>query len=282
MTEPADFSLNTGPSQEPPAPRHERAWIWPVGAVAAAAVVALAFYLFFRSTPEPQPAGTAAATAPAPTEQEVEPATLAPIELPALGASDDIVRSLLKGLSSRPELATWLATEQLVRNVTVVVDNINEGVSPARHLRALAPAQPFRVIGEESGGRVSIDPRSYARYNGLADTVAALDAAGVAKTYTNLRPLFDEAYRELGHPDGNFDAALQRAIAHLLATPDAAADAPVTSHVLSYHYTDPKLEELSGAQKHLLRMGPRNARLVKDQLREIARALGHDTSRTGR
>jgi hypothetical protein len=40
-----------------------------------------------------------------------------------------------------------------------------------------------------------------------------------------------------------------------------------------YQFTDPRLERLSGAQKQLLRMGPRNVRIVQDKLREVARAL---------
>jgi hypothetical protein len=34
------------------------------------------------------------------------------------------------------------------------------------------------------------------------------------------------------------------------------------------------VERLTGAQKHLLRMGPRNVRIIKEKLRGIALALG--------
>ena len=43
---------------------------------------------------------------------------------------------------------------------------------------------------------------------------------------------------------------------------------------VSYTYEDARLESLSAAQKQLLRMGPRNVRLVQAKLREIAPYLG--------
>ena len=42
----------------------------------------------------------------------------------------------------------------------------------------------------------------------------------------------------------------------------------------AYEYVDPSLESLSSAQKVLMRMGPQNARVVQDKLREIGLALG--------
>ena len=41
-----------------------------------------------------------------------------------------------------------------------------------------------------------------------------------------------------------------------------------------YAYADPKLEGLAPAQKLLLRTGPDNARKIKQQIRELAVALG--------
>lgn len=41
-----------------------------------------------------------------------------------------------------------------------------------------------------------------------------------------------------------------------------------------WEFRDPALEALSPPQKHLLRMGPANARLVQSKIREIQAALG--------
>lgn len=41
-----------------------------------------------------------------------------------------------------------------------------------------------------------------------------------------------------------------------------------------YEYPDEEIEGLSPAQRHLLRMGPRNVQRIQEKLREIQRALG--------
>ena len=275
MTAQDDYSLYTGPQQPAPPPHETPIWVWAAVGAGVVLIAAIAYW-FFRPAPQ-APATPAPVEAAAPTTEDVLPPAAAAITLPPLTESDSFVADLVRGLSSRPELATWLATKDLVRNFAVVVDNVAEGVSPAKHLPEFAPKQPFRASG--SGGALVIDPLSFARYNGLADAVASLDTAGAVKTYRTLRPLFDDAYRELGHPDGNFDVALQRAISNLLATPEVPADARLESRVESYHYADPTLEGLPPAQKLLLRMGPRNERIVKDKLREILHGLGFEERR---
>jgi len=89
-----------------------------------------------------------------------------------------------------------------------------------------------------------------------------------------LKPRLDEAYQDLGHKPGEVDLGVARALAHLLETPTIRADAALTRAVLSYRYVDDDVEALSGAQKQVLRMGPRNAQTVLAKLRELAAALG--------
>ena len=64
-----------------------------------------------------------------------------------------------------------------------------------------------------------MDPRSYERYNPHGDAIAALDSVGTASLYLTLKPRITDAYRELGHPEGDFDRVLERAIGVLLQTP---------------------------------------------------------------
>jgi hypothetical protein len=195
-----------------------------------------------------------------------------PRDLPPLDLLDPLVRELLSALSSRPELSAWLATDGLIRNVVVSVDNVARGTSPSPHLRRLAPSSPF--VAEPRGEDFVIDARSYRRYDGIADTVAALDANGLARTYSTLRPRLQEAYEELGYPDGNIDTAVERAITRLLGTPTLGQEVDVRPAPVLYKFTNERIESMSPAQKQLLRMGPRNARLVQDKLRELASALG--------
>ena len=96
------------------------------------------------------------------------------------------------------------------------------------------------------------------------------------RTYATLKPRIQDAYRDLGYPQGDFDEALKRA-SELLQSPVIDGPIAVRRTSVSYTYEDARLETLSAAQKHLLRMGPRNVRLVQAKLREIAPYLGIPT-----
>jgi hypothetical protein len=194
-----------------------------------------------------------------------------PIELPPLDASDALVRQLVAQLSSHPRIAAWLATDGLIRNFVVVVENISTGRSPASLLRVLRPADRFRVI--ERGEELVIDPVSYERYTALANAVGSVDVQGAARLYTTLKPRLEEAYRELGHEE-SFDRAFERAVAALLATPVLDGGQPVVGKGALYVYEEPRLEQLTAAQKQFARMGPANVRMVQAKLRELAIELG--------
>lgn len=192
-------------------------------------------------------------------------------DLPQLDVSDAFIRNLAQALSANPEWAKWLVGERLVPRLTASINNVAEGRSPNPHLAFLAPKGDFRA--REQGRSTTIDPASYRRYDLVAAVVASLDSKGCAKLYEDIRPLFQEAYRDLGYPDRDFDQTLAKAIHVLLATPDPSGAVEVREGVKSWKLTDPALESLTPAQKQLLRMGPANVRKVKEKLREIAEAL---------
>jgi Protein of unknown function (DUF3014) len=273
-----DYPLGPGhgPSAPPPrAPRRESAWrVWIVTVLCLVVAAAAAIYLSRSKNTE-----TTGTQPVAPARQPAVPTARGPLgpaveprDLPPLDLTDPLVRQLLKGLSSRPELAAWLATDGLIRTIVASVDAIANGTTPSTHLRRLAPAAPFSA--EPRGEDFVIDLRSYRRYDGIADTVSTLDAHGLARAYATLRPRLQEAYVELGYPDGNFDDAVARAIQRLLETPVVEQDVDVRPAPVLYQFTDSRLERLAPAQKQLLRMGPRNGRLIQSKLREVATALG--------
>ena len=106
----------------------------------------------------------------------------------------------------------------------------------------------------------------------------SLDIDATAALYRTLRPLIDEAYTELGYPQARFDDTLVRAFAELLRAPVVVGEAELVPRIISQAYLDPELEDLSGAQKQLLRLGPANASRVQRKLREFALALGMSES----
>jgi len=237
------------------------------------AAVCAAIYVAFRWQPTrapsttPVPAAPAAATAPPALGGPAEPVTIPPLD-----ASDSVVRSLVQALSESPAVMAWLPTNGLIRNFTVVVANIADGATPAKHLKNLRPGSPFRVV--ERGSDTYVDPRSYDRYNVIADAVTSIDPTAAAKLYGTLKPRIEDANRELGVQNASFDRTLTRAIVALLETPILDTPPRLKPKGIGYAYADERLEGLSAAQRQLLRMGPRNARVIKARLREIALALG--------
>jgi hypothetical protein len=187
------------------------------------------------------------------------------------------VRRLVAALSSHPRVAAWLTTNGLIRNFVVVVENVSTGATPAGHLRVLRPVGPFRVI--ENGEEIRLDPRNYDRYTPFADAVASIDAAGAAQLYSRLKVRMGEAYAELGR-DEPFDRALERAIVAMLQVPIVEGSVRLEeTGATQYRHADATLQQLTQAQRQLLRMGPANVRVIQRKLREIALALGIPASR---
>jgi len=269
-----DFRLGSepGPPEQEPE-RGPRAPLWIAASLLVVAAAVLGVVLFKRpaAPPPPQPAAQANAAPQTEARDPLGPA-VEPIDLPPLILTDPLVRDLLGKLSASPTLAVWLATDGLIRAVVVSVENVADGTSPAKHVRVLAPRSAFRTLSE--GGVITVDPRSFARYDGVANAVASVDPAGLARAYSILKPRLIEAYAELGHPQGDLDVAVERAIVHLLQAPVVEEPILLRPRVLSFRYDREDLEALSPAQKQLLRMGPRNVRTVQDQLRAVARELG--------
>jgi hypothetical protein len=190
----------------------------------------------------------------------------------ALDQSDDILRKSAVDLSSNPVFGQWLKSRDLVRRFVAAVDAIANGQSPRPQADFFLLKTPFPVLQRD--GRTQLDPAGYDRYNVVADVFDSVGGAACAKLYRDFQGPIEQAYRELGYPAGGFHQTLFRAILEILRTPVVEAPIVVEKRVASYVFADPKLEELSAAQKHLLRMGPENLQLIQAKLRELALALG--------
>jgi hypothetical protein len=253
----------------PPPPRTPHTmpkWLLLVAVVLAIAGGAFARWWTLQRDEPAAPVETAAAQ---PSTGEAAP-PVAP--LPPLEEMDPFLRGLLGTLSARPELASWLATEGLIQQMAVAIDRISRGGSPAADLRVLAPGSEFKVEGR--GFSRTIDPASYRRYDGIADTVASIDPAAAAAVYRTIKPRLSEAYTSLGRTEADVDVAVQQALEVLIATPIPTPPVRLAEgQGATWAFADPELEALDPAQKQLLRMGPENAARIIAMLTQLQQHL---------
>lgn len=247
-------------------------------------LVALAIYYFFiQARGEGQAMTEEVMEQAVPSESIKEEATpetekVEPLQVD-LNESDPVIRELIAGITSNPQLLNWAKTKDLIMKFVAGVDNIANGQSPRAQANFFTLSEGFHVI--ERNGRTYLDPASYDRYNAVAEAFDSLDTEGTVRLYKQLKPVIQEAYKELGYPDTDFQDTLTRAIVEILRVP-TVKDILLEKKIISYAMVDPELEGLSQAQKHLLRMGPENILRIHSKLRELAQALGIASSRLPR
>lgn len=217
----------------------------------------------------PEPSGDPPAVVqPAPDPDAPATSTM---DLPELEASDEFVRRTVAGLSAHPQLARWLATDDLVHRFVRVVVDLAGNSNPSANVEFLIPEQEFQA--RQESGRLVIAPETHRRFDLLAATFASLDTQGTVRLYRDLRPLIEEAYEELGIPDHTFDDLLEMALQNLIRArvPDGPVEIVDAEGI--YVFRDLELEARRGAEKALIRFGPANARRVQEKAAELARAL---------
>jgi len=249
-----------------------RKTIWWVGG----GLVVIAAVVLFFSWRANQKSAPPAAVASSPEGQVAQPAIQNPIPadsgpavqpLPELEASDAPLQSSLAELIGKHSADTLFKPEQLVRHLVVTVDNL----SRKRVAVELRPNKPlpgsFMASGDEQHS--TLNPANYQRYAPVIQVVQMLNTKSLSSLYFHYYPLFQQAYQNLGYPNGYFNDRLVVTIDNLLATPDVTGDIVLTRPNVMYQFADSNLEELSAGQKAMLRMGSANAGIVKAKLREL-------------
>jgi hypothetical protein len=256
------------PDSAAPAPRPSSPTRWVIIGAAADITGAL-LTLWWMSRAQP------AAAVPAPaTATEVALASKRPkrqnLDLPPLGESDTYMADLVAGLSKHPTLARLFATKGIVRSLALAVIQIGDGKTPAAPLAVLRPLSRLRIIGASPS---KIEPVTYIRWDSNVGALVSVSPEDTARLYVNVKQLFDEAYHELGHPDGDFDEAIVRAIRVLDATPNLAGDPVLVERPHYFEHEDPALRSLLPVQKQLLLVGPAHRRRLITWLKDLAANL---------
>lgn len=249
---------------------------WVYWAVPALVVLGIVLALYFNRSdqaPEPEPVAVEPAPAvpagPPPIQNPVEPAPT-PEPLPTLQASDSPLQEALGAAFGRA-LEPFLVRENIIRRAVVTVDNLTRQKINVTQWPVTPVGGELATEGEPEA--LTLSEANYARYDAFVKMVQSMDVAQVVSAYQRYYPLFQEAYQGLGYPDGYFNDRLVEVIDHLLATPEVSAPIRLTRPSVYYEFADPQLEALSVGQKTLIRIGPRNAAVVKQKLRELRQAV---------
>jgi hypothetical protein len=185
---------------------------------------------------------------------------------------DGLFRAAVARLSTHPQLAAYLVNDRLLRRFVLSVDAIAGGYSPADEIEFLRPERAFMVREDE--GRLVIASGTYRRYNVVTEVFESFDSDGAIELYRRFSPRLEAIYGEVGWANDSFEIRLREAIDHLLEVTAPTGQVEVEQRAIVYAYAEDDLENLTVAQKHLLRMGPQNVGIIQAKLRELRDVMG--------
>jgi len=253
-----------------------RQWLtWTIPAVVVIALAGALYYGRQHKLEPPKAAAKVESAAPTPDtaaslHHPIDPqpgASTAP--LPDLGASDAEVQHSLAQTFGR-SLESFLVPKDIVRHVVATVDNLPRKKIAVQLWPLRAVGGTLAVGGEDV---LTLSDDNFARYEPLMAVLKNTDAKSLSQLYKHFYPLFQQAYVELGYPDGYFNDRLVAVIDHLLETPEVPGPVALKQPGVFYEFADPALEERSAGQKLLIRMGSGNAATIKLKLRELRREV---------
>lgn len=233
----------------------------------------------------PQPAAEPIEDAEAEIEDLTPPEPTRP-PLPPLQQSDEAVLDAAEEVIEAEQDTGLLVSENVIPRIVATVDALTARQVPAKLLPMEPPGTPFEANVDpdppttvrNSAGDVleqyTLDPVNYRRYEPYVTMLESVDTEQFAAEYLHYAPLLQEAYTDLGYPEGDFTQRLLEVVDHLLATPDVRDPVRLVKPEAYYRFVDPELEALSAGQKQLIRMGSENRQRVKDKLMELRAALG--------
>lgn len=233
-------------------------------------LAAVGYYVYseqMRAARPAQPVLTQPGPLVAPAEPQypvpplVAEATPALPPLPALPASDADLLTALAALFNDDSLLAMLVREHLIERFVASVDNL-----PNRRITAnILPLRPLagKLLVLEAEGKTILSAQNSARYRGPVNALTTLDQAAVVHLYRRWYPLFQQAYRELGYPDGYFNDRLIVVIDHLLAAPEPDSAIELLPVNGRFQFANPAFESASVGHKLMLRLGADSATRLK-------------------
>lgn len=271
---------------------------WVIVALVFIVAIAVIGYFYQSATPEPEPVEViteqeSSAVEEMPTvippeseptiipDQTVQETTTEPVEiepeivLPTLNESDNWIREKLPNITWRNELLKLIVDDDMVRRFVVFTDNFAKGTIAYQHSILVKPTGKFSAQEDEIDGQhvLKWDENVTKRFSLYVDLLRTIDSDLLVQWYVELKPLIDQAYGELGYPDKEFTEVLHTAITRVLDMEIPKEQIELVRPSVMYKFKDQDIEQLSDADKLLLRIGKDNLLVIKSVLLEINEKL---------
>ncbi|KFN48064.1 DUF3014 domain-containing protein [Arenimonas metalli] len=193
--------------------------------------------------------------------------------LPPLDQSDAEAMAALAAAAGGADLGPFLRLQFLLPRLVATIDALPRS-TVTQNVYAARPVAGTLGVATRDGG-TWLDPANEARYRAAVALFEAVDSRQLVSAYVRFYPLLQQAYRDLGVPDRQFNDRLVEVIDHLLAAPTPPgplALVPVPDKP-RWAFADPTLEAASVGHKAMIRLGPEQAARVKAKLRELRTLL---------
>jgi hypothetical protein len=224
-------------------------------------------------------------------EVVVEEEIIEPVNdpLPLLDNSDDWLKLKLPEITWRKELLKLIIDDDMIRRFVVFTDNFAQGIIAYEHSPFILPNAKFtpkmdsvsfqKIEQTASGSSLPVkqnvwqwNESSSRRFSLYVDLLRSMDSESLVQWYSELKPLINEAYSELGYED-DFTNTLQDAITRVLDMELPKSSMALIQPSVMYRFADAELEALPDTDKLLLRLGKENLLVMKSVLLELHEKL---------
>ncbi len=207
----------------------------------------------------------------------------AKVILPELDQSDVFILDKFSLISWRKELKYLILTDDLVRRIVVFTDNFSRGELAYSHL-PLKPLQgKFQVdiVDGATTDNIIASTANELRYLQYIELLQSFESQTLVAEFISAKPLFEQAYAELGYGDKSFEQCLQQAINRILNIPVPNTAAQLIRPNVIYKYKQQSIEKLSPADKFLMRLGKENLLQLKAVALELDNQLKQQSIASG-
>jgi len=285
---------NSQPTAQQTANSSSNNW-WVISAIVAVITLAIIWFVFLKEETKP-PVVIVPEIAQVVEDEpeieivEVEPEIIEPetpiaevvIEqgpiLPTLDESDAWLEEKLPTITWRKELLKLVIDDDMIRRFVVFTDNFSQGTLAYEHSPLIKPTTSFsgREINENGQVVIKWDNTSSRRFSLYVDLLRSIDSDTLVSWYYELKPLVDEAYRELGYPEEDFTDILQDAITKVLDMEIPKERLELIRPSVMYQYKSEEIEQLDDSDKLMLRLGKENLLVIKSVLLEISEKIARE------